>query len=259
MNCQETQTQLSEYLESSLDTLRMKSIETHLLGCPVCRAEADGLAECIQEIARLPIVDPPMGFAQRVMAHARAIEIKSSPWQKIFALIRFAVPMQASAAVLIAVFAVLLYQNQSRFKNNPPTESTAPTLTAPSPLQQNDNTGDNAARSSAPSPKAKLNVERKVQTAQQARGKSALDFPSSKNTAPVAPQSIAKSEAENVVAELRDVPHRAPIQAKKSPPGGRVRDRGVIRSVSARPSARRFAGFLLRNERYRRSPNRARM
>ena len=98
MNCQEAQTQLSEYLESSLDALRMKSIETHLLSCPVCRAEADGLADCIQEIARLPIVDPPMGFAQRVMAHARAIEVKSSPWQRIFAPIRFAVPMQASAA-----------------------------------------------------------------------------------------------------------------------------------------------------------------
>ena len=219
MNCQEAQTQLSEYLERSLDALRMKSIETHLLGCPVCRAEADGLAECIQEIARLPIVDPPMGFAQRVMAHARAIEVKLSPWQKIFAPIRFAVPIQASAAVLIAVFAVLLYQNQSRFKNNPPTESTAPTLTAPSPLQQNDNVGDNAARSSAPSPsvepKAKLDIERKVQTAQQARGKSAADFRSSKNTAPVAPQSTAKTEAENVVAELRDVPHRAPIQAQE--------------------------------------------
>ena len=122
MNCQEAQTQLSEYLESSLDALRMKSIETHLLGCPVCRAEADGLAECIQEIARLPIVDPPMGFAQRVMTHARSLEIKSSPWQRIFAPIRFAVPMQASAAVLIAVLAILLYQNQSRFKNNQPTE-----------------------------------------------------------------------------------------------------------------------------------------
>ena len=219
MNCQETQTQLSEYLERSLDALRMKSIETHLLGCPVCRAEADGLAECIQEIARLPIVDPPMGFTQRVMAHARTIEIKSSPWQKIFAPIRFAVPMQASAAVLIAVFAVLLYQDQSRFKNNPPTESTAPTLTSPSPLQQNDNVGDNAARPTAPSPIAttntKLDVERKVQTAQQALGKSAADFRSSKNTAPVAPQSTAKAEAENVVAELRDVPHRAPIQAQE--------------------------------------------
>jgi len=219
MNCQEAQTQLSEYLERSLDALRMKSIETHLLGCPVCRAEAEGLAECIQEIARLPIVDPPMGFAQRVMAHARAIEIKSSPWQKIFAPIRFAVPMQASAAVLIAVFAVLLYQNQSRFKNNPPTESTAPTLTSPSPLQQNDNVGDNAARPTAPSPIAttntKLDVERKVQTTQQARGKSAADFRSSKNTAPAAPQSTAKTEAENVVAELRDVPHRSPIQAQE--------------------------------------------
>ena len=38
MNCQEAQTQLLEYLESSLDALRMKSIETHLLSCPVCRA-----------------------------------------------------------------------------------------------------------------------------------------------------------------------------------------------------------------------------
>jgi len=219
MNCQEAQTQLSEYLESSLDALRMKSIETHLLSCPVCRAEADGLADCIQEITRLPIVDPPMGFAQRVMAHARAIEVKSSPWQRIFAPIRFAVPMQASAAVLIAVFAVLLYQNQSRFKNNQPTESTTPTLAVPSLLQQNDNVGGNAARPNAPPPTAtpntKLDVERKIEATQQARGKSAPDFPASKDTAQVAPQSSAKTEAENVVAELRDVPHRAPIQAQE--------------------------------------------
>jgi hypothetical protein len=219
MNCQEAQTQLSEYLESSLDALRMKSIETHLLSCPVCRAEADGLADCIQEIARLPIVDPPMGFAQRVMAHARAIEVKSSPWQRIFAPIRFAVPMQASAAVLIAVFAVLLYQNQSRFKNNQPTESTTPTLAVPSLLQQNDNVGGNAARPNAPPPTAtpntKLDVKRKIEATQQARGKSAPDFPASKDTAPVAPQSSAKTEAENAVAELRDVPHRAPIQAQE--------------------------------------------
>jgi len=214
MNCQEAQTQLSEYLESSLDALRMKSIETHLLGCSVCRAEADGLADCIQEIARLPIVDPPVGFAQRVMAHARAIEVKSTPWQRIFAPIRFAVPIQASAAVLVAVFAVLLYQNQSRFKNNPPSESATPTLAVPAPLEPN----DNAARSRAPlsvEPKAKLDVEHKVQPARQARGKSAPDIPSSKDTAPAAPQSIAKAEAENLVAELRDVPHRPPIQAQE--------------------------------------------
>jgi hypothetical protein len=131
MNCQEAQTQLSEYLESSLDALHMKSIETHLLGCPVCRAEADGLADCIQQVAKLPIVDPPMGFAQRVMAHARAIEVKSSPWQRIFAPFRFAVPIQASATVLIAVLAVLLYQNQSRINNNQPAESPAPPLAVP--------------------------------------------------------------------------------------------------------------------------------
>jgi Putative zinc-finger len=205
MNCQEAQTRLSEYLESSLDALHMKSIETHLLGCPVCRAEADGLADCIQQVARLPIVDPPMGFAQRVMAHARASEVKSSPWQRIFAPFRFAVPIQASATVLIAVLAVLLYQNQSRFKNSQPAESTA----VPSPLQQNDKGDDNTARPSAPPPTSalntKLDVERKVQTAQQARGKSA----------PAASQTIAKAEAENVVADLRDVPRRSPIQAQE--------------------------------------------
>ena len=223
MNCQEAQTQLSEYLERSLDALRMKSIETHLLGCPVCRAEADGLAECIQEIARLPIVDPPMGFAQRVMAHARAIEVKLSPWQKIFAPIRFAVPIQASAAVLIAVFAVLLYQNQSRFKNNPPTESTAPTLTAPSPLQQNDNVGDNAARSSAPSPsvepKAKLDVERKVQTAQQARGKSAADFQVVKKHG----AGCASKHRENRSRKCGSGAQRCSASGTDSSPGSRYR------------------------------------
>ena len=113
----------------------------------------------------------------------------------------------------------MLYQNQSRFKNNQPTESTTPTLAVPSLLQQNDNVGGNAARPNAPPPTAtpntKLDVERKIEATQQARGKSAPDFPASKDTAPVAPQSSAKTEAENVVAELRDVPHRAPIQAQE--------------------------------------------
>src|SRR5258705_12012262 len=93
-----------------------------------------------------------MGFAQRVMAHARAIEVKSSPWQRIFAPFRFAVPIQASATVLIAVLAVLLYQNQSRFKNNQPAQTTAPTPSVPSPLLQNDKDDENTARPSAPPP-----------------------------------------------------------------------------------------------------------
>ena len=85
MNCQEVQLQLSGYLEKSLDAIRMKSIETHLSSCPFCRAEVHGLSECIRQVTELPAVEVPLGFTQRVMAHARAIEIEPTPWQRLLA------------------------------------------------------------------------------------------------------------------------------------------------------------------------------
>ena len=67
MTCPEVQLLLSEYIEKSLDTIRLKAVESHLLACSGCRAETEGLMDCVRQISDLPLLDPPMGFTQRVM------------------------------------------------------------------------------------------------------------------------------------------------------------------------------------------------
>jgi len=205
MNCHEAQTQLSEYLDGELDPLRNKSVESHLLACPVCRAEADGLADCIRQVAQLPPVDPPPGFAQRVMA--RALEVEPSLWQKIIAPLRFSAPIQASAVVLIAVLAVLIYRNESPLKNDPLAPS-MPTAIAPSTDQRNANR-ETPLRAAAP--KAKLDT-RRLRLAEKPVTPSAPAISASKDTAA---QAADKAEVASAVGELKDLPHRAPIQAQE--------------------------------------------
>jgi Putative zinc-finger len=207
MNCHEAQIQLSEYLDGELDPLRNKSFESHLLACPVCRAEADGLADCIQQVAQLPAVDPPPGFAQRVMAHARALEVEPSLWQKIIAPLRFSVPVQASAAVVIAVLAVLVYRNEPPLKNDSPAPS-LPIAIAPSTNQAKT---DKETPQPAAAPKAKLDRER-LRLAEKPTAPSTPAISASRDTAP---QATAKAEVASAVGELKDLPHRPPIQAQE--------------------------------------------
>ena len=114
MNCEEIQNRLSEYLDRSLDTISAKNIEVHLACCPLCRAEVAALSNCIRQIAALPAVEPPLGFAQRVMAHVREIEAKPTVWQRLFFPPKIKIPVHASAVIVVAGLAILLSQKQSR-------------------------------------------------------------------------------------------------------------------------------------------------
>lgn len=207
MNCHEAQTQLSEYLDGELDPLRNKSIESHLLACPVCRAEADGLTDCIRQIAQLPLVDPPLGFTQRIMAHARSLEVKPSLWQKIVSPLRFSVPLQVGAAVVIAVLAVVIYRNEPPLKNDSPAPS-MPTASAPATDQAN---SEKETRQPAASPKAKLDPEQ-LRLREKPAAPSVPAISASRDTAA---QAVAKAEVASAVGELKDLPHRPPIQAQE--------------------------------------------
>ena len=116
MNCQEVQERLSEYLEQSLDDASIRTVDIHLSSCRLCRAEADSLVRCIQNIAGLLMVEPPLGFAQRVMSHVREIEARPSVWERLFPL-GIKMPIHATAIVLIGVLAVYLLEKEEPHKN----------------------------------------------------------------------------------------------------------------------------------------------
>lgn len=113
MNCAEVQNRLLEYLDRSLDEITAKHLEAHLNFCVPCRTEVDGLADCIRQVAALPIVDPPLGFAQRVMAHVREINTQPGFWQRMIDTWRLGKSIQAAAVVLVAALAFHLYQQES--------------------------------------------------------------------------------------------------------------------------------------------------
>ena len=77
MTCAEVQLLLSEYIEKSLDAVRMKAVETHLLACSGCRAETEGLVDCIREISELPLLDPPIGFTTTSSVRASWMNLAS--------------------------------------------------------------------------------------------------------------------------------------------------------------------------------------
>ena len=120
MNCDELQTRLSEYLEKSLDPVTAKDAEDHLASCSRCRAETESLADCIRQVASLPQVDPPLGFAQRVMAQVRESETKPSLWERLLFPLRIKIPIHATAVVLISILAVYLLEKDSPRKQAQP-------------------------------------------------------------------------------------------------------------------------------------------
>lgn len=118
MRCDQVQERLSEYLENRLDAENHTSVHDHLSSCPHCQAEAQTLAQTHQAVADLPVVEPPPGFSQRVMASIREEAARPNLWQRLFLPFMIKIPIHAMAILLVGGFAVYLYQ-----ANKPPPEA----------------------------------------------------------------------------------------------------------------------------------------
>ena len=112
MNCAEVQKYLSDFLDKGLDDERVRAIEDHLATCSLCSEELAGMAECQKLVSGLPIVEPPLGFTNRVMARVREAAHPPSLWERLFLPFRIKIPLQATAVVLIAVLTAYIYQNE---------------------------------------------------------------------------------------------------------------------------------------------------
>jgi hypothetical protein len=232
MNCQEVQLQLSGYLEKSLDAIRMKSIETHLSSCPFCRAESHVLSDCIRQVAELPMVEIPVGFTQRVMAHVREIEIEPTAWHRLLAACKVTMPIQAAAMVLIGVLAVMLYQKDPPARNVAFTEMTAEPI-LPSQVEEKSNLRVESNQPIDPEPSRLRETKRQrdvpvtpasqsvVQSSPQTAETTAI------KDATTAPESPAVAKAERASEKSLEgriaAPRRPAIQAQEVSTGSETR------------------------------------
>jgi hypothetical protein len=124
MNCEEVQEQLSEYLETLLDSSAVRTIDIHLAACARCTEMLADLAQCQRLVAALPQVEPPVGFVTRVMAQVNESASQSPWWERWLLPLRLNVPLQATAVVLVGVLSVYLLQKEPSQKQV--LQSTAP-------------------------------------------------------------------------------------------------------------------------------------
>ena len=112
MQCEKAQELISEYVDARLDDSLRTIFEAHLAACATCRVKTDLLNRTNQLFASLPQVEPPVGFTTRLRAHVQEEATKPNLWKWLSLPFQIGVPIQATAVVLIAVFAGFLYQKE---------------------------------------------------------------------------------------------------------------------------------------------------
>jgi Putative zinc-finger len=118
MKCDEVQSQLSEYLDKSIDAPRARGIDAHLASCAVCKREFYDLLACRRLIAALPIVEPPLGFTTRVMAQIADGAHQRPFWYWLLSPLKIGLSLQVGAVALIALVAV--YYGRTPESTSPP-------------------------------------------------------------------------------------------------------------------------------------------
>jgi anti-sigma factor RsiW len=72
MACPQVEELLSDHLEGTLPAPRLAAVEAHLAGCAGCRALREALAEVVETLRAHPVLEPPLGLAERAATAALA-------------------------------------------------------------------------------------------------------------------------------------------------------------------------------------------
>ena len=245
MNCDEIQTRLSEYVEKSLDTISAKGIEVHLLSCSRCRVEAESLAECMQQVASLPMVDPPLGFIQRVMAHVRDIDKTPTLWERLFFPLRVKIPLQATAVVLVGALAIVLSHKEESSNRQVASDHGVATIASPTPSEKKNEPSKDSTIVVEPSARDQKTsqsptTELAKQFSQQNQfNKAAVATPAPAKAQP-APPAATQLADESRQEDKKEAPRRPAIPAQEVSTSGEVqRSRGDAFGLGAAVEALR--------------------
>jgi hypothetical protein len=193
-------------------------VATHVISCALCRAESSELADCVRQVASLPEIDPPLGFAQRVMAHVRDIEPAPSLWQRLMLSLTRRAPVRATALAVVAIGAIALYQKEQPLKQNSDVNlalnSTAQTQVIEQ-VKENEPTATSATPVAAPKDRAIDAMKTASVPAQVAK---ASDMESSPRAGSSVPAQSPQVTAPTLVRSEKETSREETIVAPKRPP-----------------------------------------
>jgi len=111
MNCGQIQKMLPACLDGILSKTENALIENHLASCDSCRAAFEEYQRARKLMGNLEEVEPPSGFARRIIARLEEAEAKKAGLLgKLFYPLHIKIPIQAVAMVVVAVLAIQTYR-----------------------------------------------------------------------------------------------------------------------------------------------------
>jgi len=127
MNCERAKGLLPALLDAALPAGELGEVKAHVSACEHCARELAALKKANALVKGLPEVEPPPFFAKKVMARVKA-ETAAKPGllQRLFLPLHVKLPLEALAAVFVAVLAIQIYRSYGP-------ELPAPALLPPPP------------------------------------------------------------------------------------------------------------------------------
>ncbi len=111
MDCGDIQEKLSDYIEGVISSEEKALIEGHLKSCQKCSESLVDLRKTMEYVKNLEEIEPPAWLTQKVMARVRSeVKPKKGILQKLFYPLYIKIPLEAAAAILIAVTAIYIFK-----------------------------------------------------------------------------------------------------------------------------------------------------
>lgn len=236
---------LSDALDGPLGPEDRARLDAHLEGCPACRAYAKDLEAVRAAVKGVAEVEPPVGFATRVMAHVRAEAVpKPTVWERLRPFL-LKPQFQVATLLLVGITSALLIRSRSGLKDGdvlqqmqekaPAAEEAAPSAaprrsapTAPEPLQK--------PAAGTPHPADKADTTREEPEGRTGKTKDATGFaPPPPPPATEAPRSLP-APAPAPAPALAPAPAPPPAAAAEPAPEAKTATGWIAAPKAAKPA-----------------------
>jgi len=109
MECTETRTYLSDYIDNDLETRITLLIDEHLEECSECAMEYGFMKNLILELGSMEELEAPTGFAQKVHERLKTRTLFDKLKNMLFISEKIGIPLEVSGLAVTVLLVLVLF------------------------------------------------------------------------------------------------------------------------------------------------------
>lgn len=247
----------SARVDDALTAEERRGLEAHLAACAECRREWEGFARTVGLLRAVEPARAPAGFVDRTLAATRREPWPARLWRRLFVPWTVKLPLEVAAALLVAGFAVLIYERSPELQQAAGRRATAPPAADTRPEGHATGAAGEPGSSArqlgdAPRPSGELARAPRLREADrlEARRKAArppAEPESEREAAPAAPEAPRRDELETATREPSGLTGRFRQEQRERTAGEPSRDQAKAAAGQAGPPAAAVLGLASRD------------